>query len=253
MEKEEISIMDLIIETHVGLNRQGPGSDDMTLKAICFMESFNRNSRVLDLGCGTGGQTRLLADFIPGDIIGVDLIPEFINEFNDRAKRFNLQDRVKGIVGSMDDLSCENEEFDLIWSEGAIDNIGFQKGLSYWNGFLKKNGYIAVTSPSWLTNKRPTEVEKFWLSEGSELATIEDNISIMLKEGYAFISAFTLPVTCWTDNYFIPRNWEGKQLLEKYPGNKTVEDYVKNDEYEAELYSKYYQDYGYVFYIGQKL
>ena len=32
----------------------------------------------------------------------------------------------------------QKEEFDLIWSEGAIDNIGFEKGLNYWNGFLKK-------------------------------------------------------------------------------------------------------------------
>ena len=31
----------------------------------------------------------------------------------------------------------------MIWSEGAIDNIGFEKGLSYWRGFLKKGGYVA--------------------------------------------------------------------------------------------------------------
>jgi hypothetical protein len=41
----------------------------------------------------------------------------------------SLQDRVKGIVGSMENLSFQKEEFDLIWSEGAIAGIGFEKGI----------------------------------------------------------------------------------------------------------------------------
>jgi hypothetical protein len=41
--------------------------------------------------------------------------------------------------------------------------------------------------------------------------------------------------------------------LEKYVGNKTVEDYIENEKYEVELYSKYKQYYGYVFYIGKKV
>jgi hypothetical protein len=33
MEKEQLSVLDLICETHVGLERQGPGSPEMTIKA----------------------------------------------------------------------------------------------------------------------------------------------------------------------------------------------------------------------------
>jgi len=84
------------------------------------------------------------------------------------------------------------------------------------------------------------------------LDTIEDNISIMQKTGYHFITSFTLPEKCWTDNYFIPREAAGKALLEKYPGNKDVEAYIENDKYEVELYSRYKQYYGYVFYIGKR-
>jgi ubiquinone/menaquinone biosynthesis C-methylase UbiE len=39
---------------------------------------------------------------------------------NTNAQIKNLQDRVKGIVGDMKNLSFKEEEFDLIWSEGAI-------------------------------------------------------------------------------------------------------------------------------------
>jgi SAM-dependent methyltransferase len=253
MENNEISIMDLIIKTHVGLERQGPGSSEMTIKALNFLDDLKKNCKVLDLGCGTGGQTMVLAQNITGKIIGMDLIPDFIKIFNENTKNLNLHERVNGIVGSMDNLSFQKEEFDLIWAEGVIDNIGFEKCLKYWNNFLKSNGYISVTCPSWFTYEHPEEIEKFWADAGSKLDTIGNNISIMQKTGYSFISAFILPEKCWTDNYFNHREAAEKELLEKYTGNKTVEEYVKNCKYEVELYSKYKKHYGYVLYIEKKV
>jgi len=253
IKNEQLSIMDLIIETHVGLDRQGPGSPEVTIKALSFIENLNKNSKIADLACGTGGQTMVLTQNVSGNIVGVDLCSDFINVFNNNAKKLNLQNRVNGIIGSMDNLSFQKEEFDLIWSEGAIDNIGFEKGLNYWNGFLKINGYIAVTCPSWFTDERPGEIEKFWGDAGCELNTIGNNISIMQKAGYKLIAVFTLPEKCWTDNYFAPREEVEKILLKKYGENKTIQAYIKNDIYETELYSKYKQYYGYAFYIGQKI
>ncbi|MCL2538487.1 MAG: class I SAM-dependent methyltransferase [Alphaproteobacteria bacterium] len=253
MENAKPTVLDLIIETHIGLDRQGPGSPETIIKALSFLGNLDKISRVADLACGTGGQTMILAQNIKGNITGVDILPELINVFNDNAKKLNLQERVNGIVGSMENLSFQKEEFDLIWSEGAIDTIGFEKGLNYWNSFLKKNGYIAVTCPSWFTDERPVEIEKFWGDAGIGLDTIGQNILIMQKAGYSPIAIFTLPEKCWTDNYFIPRITADRALLEKYPGNKTVADYIENNKYETELYSKYNQYYGYVFYIGKKV
>jgi len=250
---EQPTILDLIIETHVGLKRQGPGSPEMTIKALSFLENLDNISRVADLACGTGGQTMVLAQSITGSITGVDICPDFIDVFNDNARKINLQERVTGIVGSMENLSFQKEEFDLIWSEGAIDSIGFEKGLTYWNGFLKKNGYIAVTCPSWFTDERPAEIEKFWVDAVNGLGTVGHNVSIMSKAGYSFVASFALPEKCWTDNYFIPREAAEKALLEKYTGNETVAAYVENEKYEVELYSKYKQYYGYAFYIGKKI
>ena len=194
----------------------------------------------------------VLAQNITGKIIGVDICPNFIDVFNDNARKLNLGERVKGIVGSIEELSFGDEELDLIWSEGVIDSIGFEKCLNYWNGFLKKNGYIAVTCPSWLTDERPNEIEKFWGDAVGGLDTVEENTSIMQKAGFEIITSFVLSEKCWTDNYFTPREAAEEALLKKYAGNKLVEDYVKDDAYEVELYSKYKQYYGYVFYIGQK-
>ena len=115
---EQISMIDILLETHLGLERQGPGSPEMTIKALSFLDNPDRILRVADLGCGTGGQAMVLAHNIPGNIIGVDRVPAFINALNDNAKKLNLEERVMGVVGSMENLSFPKEEFDLIWSEG---------------------------------------------------------------------------------------------------------------------------------------
>lgn len=58
----------------------------MTIKALSFLDNLNEISRVADLGCGSGGQTMVLARNIAGNIIGVDQFPDFIDIFNDNAK-----------------------------------------------------------------------------------------------------------------------------------------------------------------------
>ena len=253
MENKEITMDDILIETHIGLERQGFGSPEMTVKALSFIDNIVEVSRVADFACGTGGQTMVLAENINGTIVGMDLCPDFISVLNDNARKRGFGERVTGVVGSMENLTFSKEEFDLIWCEGAIDAIGFETGLTHWNTFLKKNGHIAVTCPSWIADEHPAEIQKFWADAGSGLHTVAHNITILQKCGYSFVAAFILPEECWTDNYFIPREAAGKALLKRYPGNKTVADYIEGDKYEAELYSRYKQYYGYVFYIGKKI
>ncbi len=253
MEKEQLSAFDILIETHTVLERQGPGSSEMTLRALSFIDNLGAIRRAADFGCGTGTQTMLIAQSIPGEIVGLDLSDDFIRTFNENAEKASLGGKASGIVGSMLELPFQKEEFDLIWSEGAIDGIGFENGLSYWNSFLRKGGYVAVTCPSWFSSEHPKEIEKFWLDAGSGLDTVDYNIGVMQKCGYSFAASFILPENCWTDNYFIPREAAQKALLEKHPDNKNVIEAIESSKYEAELYSKYKQYYGYAFYIGRKM
>jgi ubiquinone/menaquinone biosynthesis C-methylase UbiE len=243
----------LISEYFVGLERQGPGSPEATIKALSFIDTLSENARITDLGCGTGGQTMILARHTQGSITALDLFPGSIDKLNAAAGKFNLQNRVKGITGSMDNLPFRNDEFDLIWSEGAIANIGFEKGLNYWKGFLKKGGFLAVTYESWFTDERPAEIEKWWVDAVPEIAAIGHNISIMQKAGFIPAAAFTLPENCWIDNYFIPQKTRQEEFLNQHAGNKTVESFIAFLKREAELYAKYKQYYGYVFYIGRKI
>lgn len=243
----------LICEYFSALERQGPGSAEATIKALGFIDNLAAEARIADIGCGTGGQTMLLAKHLRGDITGIDLFPRFIDLFNANARKNKVHDRVKGIVASMDNLSFQDEELDLIWSEGAIYNIGFQRGIKEWRRYLKKGGYIAVTEASWFTNERPGEIEAFWQDAYAEIDTIARKVQQMQDAAYIPVATFVLPENCWTENFYIPQQQMQQAFLEKHAGNKTAGELVANERHEASLYSKYKQYYGYVFYIGKKV
>ena len=245
--------IELINEYFSKLNRQGPGSPEMTIKALGFVDNLTQKSKIVDIGCGTGGQTMILAQNTVGNITGIDILPDFINIFNESAEKLNLKNRVNGIVGSMDNLPFQNEEFDLIWSEGAIYEIGFERGLTEWRKYLKKNGVIAATEVSWFTEKRPSEIENYWMNHYPAMTTISNNVSTMQKCGYIPISIFTLPENCWINNFFIPQNSLYDEFLKKYNGDKTVEEFIEGNRNEEKMYHKYKEYYGYVFYIGKKI
>ncbi|MCD7971620.1 MAG: class I SAM-dependent methyltransferase [Candidatus Azobacteroides sp.] len=243
----------LIYEYFASLERQGPGSSEVTIKALSFIDNLTDRSHIADLGCGTGGQTMVLGQHAPGQITGLELSSDFIRIFNHNAAQVGLQDKVKGIVGSMDNLPFRKESLDLIWSEGAIYNIGFERGLKKWHEYLKTSGYIAVTEASWFTEERPSEIHDFWMLHYPEIDTIAAKVTHIQRAGYIPVATFILPEDCWTKHYFVPGMTAQKKLLAKYPGNKGVEEFIAAQRHEAALYDKYKEFYGYVFYIGKKI
>jgi len=243
----------LIREYFSSVERQGPGSPQVTLQALHFVDNLTENSSIADIGCGTGGQTMLLAHSAPGNITAIDLSPEYIKRLNKNAEQLNLQNKVKGIVGSMDKLPFREEEFDLIWSEGAIYNIGFERGLNEWRKFLKQGGYIAVTENTWFTAERPAEIQKFWQKAYPEIDTISNKVAQMHKAGYMPVAAFVLPENCWTEHFFPPLVTAQEIFLKKYAGNQAAEDLIKHERYVKELFYKYKAHFGYAFYIGKRI
>jgi ubiquinone/menaquinone biosynthesis C-methylase UbiE len=243
----------LICDLFSLLERQGPGCPEITLKALSFIDNLGEDSRIADLGCGTGGQTMVLARNTSGTITGVDLSGLFIDIFNRNAAKMNLQGRVKGIVASMDDLPFGDEEFDLIWSEGAIYNIGFKRGLEEWRRYLKRGGYIAVSEATWFTEERPEEINSFWMGAYDGIDTIPRKVAQMQEAGYVPVATFILPEYCWTEYYLEPQAKVMDTFLAKHSGDKAAADLIANERHEAQMYERYKQYYGYAFYIGRKI
>jgi SAM-dependent methyltransferase len=245
--------LELICEYYAGLERQGPGSPDVTTKALGFVEGLGADSRIADIGCGTGGQTMVLAQHAPGHVTGLDLFPQFIDLLNANAAELGLKHRVTGIVGSMDDLPFEDGELNLIWSEGAIYIIGFERGLREWHRYLKTGGYIAVSEASWFTEERPAEIEEFWMAEYPGIDTVPNKLAQLQGAGYKPAACFCIPDECWTDHFYAPQLEVQQAFLRAHAGNEVAEGFIRNQRHEESLYHKYREYYGYAFFIGKKL
>ena len=118
--------------------------------------------------------------------------------------------------------------------------------------YLKKGGFIAVSEASWFTSERPAEIEDFWMDAYPEISVIPTCIDKMERAGYTPTAHFILPENCWTEHYFAPQDEVRETFMKEHAGNKTAMDFMKGQQYERSLYSKYKDYYGYVFYIGQK-
>lgn len=245
--------LNMIYDFFSTMKRQGPGSPEATLKALSFIDNLTDHSLIADIGCGTGGQTMVLARHVPGHITALDIFSGFIDILRRHALQSGLQDKIKAIVGSMDSLPFGEEELDLLWCEGAIYNIGFERGLNEWRRYLKPGGYIAVSEASWFTDERPAEINDFWVDAYPEIDTLPRQVAKIYKAGYLPVATFILPENCWTEHYFAPKVAAREVFLHKYAGNKAAEEFSSLQDSEVVLYSKYKEFYGYVFFIAQKV
>ena len=176
---------------HLNNKRQGPGSEETTLLALQLAHiDRNKSYRIADIGCGTGAQTITLAKALRGEVIAIDLFDEFLHQLEKRVQNESLCATVSTMSASMDALPFQQEDFDIIWSEGAVYNMGFQKGIAYWKKFLKKGGILAVSELSWITKDRPADLEEFWNGEYAEMVSIRPTTGI--KPLYTTIATVTM-------------------------------------------------------------
>ena len=85
----------LICEYFSNVERQVPGSPEVTVRALGFIDGLTPQSRIADLGCGTGGQTMTLAQRAPGQVTGLALYPDFLQIFNRKARTLRSPHPVK--------------------------------------------------------------------------------------------------------------------------------------------------------------
>jgi SAM-dependent methyltransferase len=243
----------LLVDLHKRQKRQGPGGEAETRKAMALANlQKSEPLRIADIGCGTGASTLQLARSLNAEITAVDFLPDFIEVLKNNAEAEGLSEKIKPLVCSMEQLPFAEEEYDVLWSEGAIYNMGFEKGLNEWRRFLKPGGILVVSEITWITNTRPHELQLYWDAQYPEIATASSKIEVLEESGYSPTGYFVLPENCWLENYYRPLQDGFPDYLARHKDDERATSIVEAEKEEIALFEKYKSYYSYGGYVAQK-
>lgn len=249
------SQINLLIDFHADAKRLGPGCDQESLRAL-YLSGLDMLStlNVADIGCGTGSSSLMLGQYLTqSNITAVDLFPEFLAKLSEQAKSLRIDKRIQTKQADMAqaDLFAPNS-LDLIWSEGAIYNLGFEAGIKAWKGYLKQNGIIAVSEITWLREERPDEINAYWQKNYPQVDTASGKIKVLEEQGFTILGYFPLSQHAWLDNYYQPMLDRFDDFLERNNHSEAAKALVESEKTEIDLYQRFKDYYSYGFYIAQK-
>jgi cyclopropane fatty-acyl-phospholipid synthase-like methyltransferase len=234
--------IETLLEIYRHTPRQGPGSEESTKKALSLLPCLTATETILDIGCGSGGQTRTLWQNTEAKIVATDIFPENIAKVAKQAKADGVSGRVTAIAKDMTALDFEDKSFDRIWSEGAIYIIGFMEGLKAWRRLLKDGGIIAITEIKWFKSEASDECRTFWEAAYAQMGSISDKQEILKQSGYENIGHFVLPASDW-NGYYAPLKSRLSTFRGAFAGNADKLPVIEEIEYEIALYDKYREYY----------
>jgi SAM-dependent methyltransferase len=239
----------LFFEMFSGLPRQGPGDAASTLRALALVPRIGPETRILDVGCGTGLQTRVLARNSPARFVAIDNHPPFVDELNLHAKALSIADRLDARVGDMRRLDFPAGSFDVIWCEGAIYVTGFEAGLREWRGLLATGGHIAVNEVCWTKPDPPPECAAFWKQEYPAIREVSALLAAIEGCGYEAVGHFPLPPSAWWDDYYRPLQRNVTEFRERHREEADAQALADQVQREIDVWHAYSDFYGYEFFV----
>ncbi len=242
-------VTELFMAIHSGNPREAPGSAASTRRAFDLCIGLPDAPRGLDLGCGPGGQTLDLAAHCDGRFLAIDLHAPYLERLEREAERRGLSSRIETLRADIGELDLDAGSFDLIWSEGAIYNVGFRAGLEAWRPLLARGGYMAVSEATWLVESPAEEVRAFWAEAYPAMQSVEANLRDVRDAGFTLCDHFTLPAACWHD-YYADLEARMEALAAEHADDDVAAAVFAAERREIDLYRRHGDAYGYVFYVA---
>lgn len=227
------------------LERWGPSSDADTLKALSTLPTIP--TKIIDIGCGKGFSTCLLAQHTQAQIVAVDNEQSALDELGERLTELELNTRVTLSCVSMTDLPFTSESFDCIWSEGSAYIMGVEQALTQWRKLLTNRGYMVISDLVWLTDNPSQEAVAFWAGEYPDMQTIEKRLSQMRQAGFDVVDHFTLSEQAWHD-YYQPLKAQVAEVKASMPNSNAIADIER----EIAIYERYLGEFGYHMFVLRK-
>lgn len=237
----ETDDLELLFELFEDTPRQGPGSVETTRRALRSLPESLRVERVLDLGCGTGGSTLVLAEETGAQVTAVDVHAPFLATLRARAEERGLAERITTVVADMGDTGSLGDGFDLLWAEGSAYLIGFENALRRWRPLLRPGGCLVLTELVWFADEPAEGAQAFFAEEYPDMRDEATRVDQAGAAGYEVVESFRLPAEDWHAYY---AGLEGP-LREAVSRRGEVAVYA-GVRREREVYEAFGEDYGYL-------
>ncbi|MGD1859839.1 MAG: class I SAM-dependent methyltransferase [Leptolyngbyaceae cyanobacterium] len=247
---EEVALR-VFFELHSNLPREGPGDDAATAQAFALLPELPARPNILDVGCGPGMQTVQLAQLTDGQITAVDIHQPYLDQLEQSLTAAGLRDRVKLLQADMLDLPFSSGSFDLIWAEGSAYIMEFGSALRNWQSLLTPKGYLVASEITWIRSNPPAPVMQFWQNEYPAIQSVEANLTLLKALGYLPLAHFTLSANAWWHDYYTPLEQRINELQSHYPNSPDALQVLEAHRQEIDLFRRYSDYYGYVFYLAQ--
>ena len=91
-------------------------TEEMRTESLDLLE-FDRDDRVLDVGCGTGFATEGLLERVD-TVHGLD---QSVHQMEKAFAKFGTDGRVRFVRGDAERLPFDDDSFDVVWSSGSIE------------------------------------------------------------------------------------------------------------------------------------
>ena len=231
--------------------REGPGSDEATRKAIRRLPALPASPRVLDIGCGPGKQTLVLARELGVPIVAVDFFDHFLDALRRSVKAAGLEHLITVRQQDMGALTDPPDSVDLIWCEGAIFILGFAEGLKRWRPLLRDGGLVVASEATWFVDEPPSEIRAFWEAAYPSIADVAENVRRAEEAGYEVFDHFPLPREDWWNEYFAPLKERTVQL--RPDADERLIAILDQNDHEIDMWERYGDCYGYTFFLMRKV
>ena len=230
------------------LPRGGPGSSECTIEALKNLPPLPPSPKVLDLGCGAGPQTLVLAKSLGVKVVAVDLHRPSLDRLQAVAKGQGLDHLIETRCVDFSELDVMPGGVDLIWSEGAAYVLGFEESLQRWRPLLAPGGLMAISECSWLTDVPPAAARQFWDAAYPAMGTIAENELRAERAGLRVLHHFALPEAAWNE-YYLPLADRIGQL--RPTADREMAAVLDATEREIDIFRRHGSSFGYVFYLLQ--
>lgn len=244
--------MQIFLEVYEHLPRQGPGSRACAARALALCRDLPPAPAVLDLGCGVGGQTLQLAELTSGSIVAIDRHAPSIERLRAAVAARELTQRIRALVGDMAQSGQPSGAFDLVWSEGALYNLGLPQSLRVCHGLLRPGGYLAFTDAIWRRENPPAEVRAAFEQDYPAMGWLDDDLATIRAAGLDLVGHFTLPDEAWWDEFYTPMLARIADLRGRHAGDAGALAALDQLAAEPEMHRRHGAFYAYEFFVARR-